>query len=284
MIYCLGIDGGGSGCRAAVADATGRLVGRGQAGPANVNTNPDGTRANIMAATTAALAGTGIAAESLTAVLGLAGANVSAAARRLADSLPFAQTRIVTDATTAAHGALGEADGIMAAIGTGSVFVRRRAGQMRQFGGRGFLLGDEGSGAVLGRALLTRALRADDGFAPMTPLLDAVLADMGGAEGIIAFASRAAPADFAALAPRIIGADDPAADSVLDAGVADVWVILSTLQEGGAPLPVVFTGGLGGVYAARLARDWPQRTAQGTGLDGALAMARDMALSTERAG
>ncbi|MDE3240946.1 MAG: ATPase, partial [Paracoccaceae bacterium] len=55
MQLFLGIDGGGTGCRAAVADARGRILGRGKAGPANIVTDPDGARANILAATVAAL-------------------------------------------------------------------------------------------------------------------------------------------------------------------------------------------------------------------------------------
>jgi len=186
MTYFLGIDGGGTGCRAAIADASGRIIGQGAGGPANISIETEGACANILAATRAALdqAGQGHL-DQLTAVLGLAGANVTASARRLQAMLPFRRTRIVTDAVTAAAGALGTADGIVAAMGTGSVFAVQTGGEMRQYGGRGFLLGDEGSGAVLGRALLAEALRAEDGFAPMTPLLQAVLDELGGIEGVM---------------------------------------------------------------------------------------------------
>jgi glucosamine kinase len=81
--------------------------------------------------------------------------------------------------------------------------------------------------------------------------------------------------DFAELAPRIVGSDDPAARQVFDAALGDVRHILGVLQ-GDAPLPVVFVGGLGPAYAARLT-DWPQRPALGSGVDGALLMARQMA-------
>ena len=107
MSYFLGIDGGGTGCRAAVADGSGRIIGRGAAGPANISVETEGACANILAAARAALqdAGRGHLDE-LTAVLGLAGANVTAAARSLQAMLPFRRTRIVTDAVTAATGAL----------------------------------------------------------------------------------------------------------------------------------------------------------------------------------
>lgn len=275
MAFFLGIDGGGTGCRAALADADGRIMGQGRAGPANINTDVEGAAINILAATAQAVEGTGADPRDLIATLGLAGGTITAATERLVQLLPFARMQIVNDAVTAARGALGTQDGVLAAIGTGSVFAVQRGGGLRQVGGRGFVMGDEGSGAVLGRALLSLAMRAEDGFADMTPLLQQVLEELGGIEGIIHFGNRAAPADFARLAPRIAGSDDPAARQVFDAALADVRHILTVLQAD-APLPVVFVGGLGPAYAARLT-EWPQRPALGSGVDGALLMARQMA-------
>ncbi|WP_295045078.1 BadF/BadG/BcrA/BcrD ATPase family protein [uncultured Paracoccus sp.] len=275
MAFFLGIDGGGTGCRAALADEAGRILGQGQGGPANINTDVDGAAASIMQATAQAVQGSGADPRDLVAVMGLAGGTMTAATERLAALLPFARMRIVNDAVTAARGALGADDGILAALGTGSVFAVQRGGDLRQVGGRGFLMGDEGSGAVMGRALLSLAMRAGDGFAPMTPLLHDLLAEFDGIEGIIGFGNTARPVDFARLAPRIVADDDPAARQVFDGAVADVRHILTVLQ-GDRPLPVVFVGGLGPAFAARLT-DWPQRPAQGSGVDGALLLARQMA-------
>lgn len=274
MAFFLGIDGGGTGCRAALADDQGRILGQGAAGPANIATDPRGAERNILTAAQSALREAGLAsADKVSAVLGLAGANVSASARALTDRLPFARIRVVSDAVTAATGALQGADGIVAAMGTGSVFAVQRGGLMQQYGGRGFLLGDEGSGAVLGRTLLTEALRAEDGFASRSPLLSEVLRELGGVEGVIAFGLRARPADFAAFAPRVIKPGDPAAERIFAAAVAEIGAMIDRLQHG-APLPVVFLGGVGPAYAAALAGRWPIHPALGSGLDGALLLAR----------
>ncbi|TAG24906.1 MAG: ATPase, partial [Rhodobacterales bacterium] len=196
MALYLGIDGGGTGCRAAVADASGRILGTGTAGPANVATDPAGTRENILRAARLALAEAvgpeAVEAElpKLVAGLGLAGVNTAGG---LGLDLPFAQVRVETDAVTAVKGALRGGDGIVAALGTGSVFASQRGGVIRQVGGWGLVLGDEGSGAWLGRALLARALRAVDGFVPMTPLLAEVIAAQGDPGGIVAFAKGALP-------------------------------------------------------------------------------------------
>lgn len=45
--YLIGIDGGGTSCRAAVATADGRILGRGKAGAANILTDPETALANI---------------------------------------------------------------------------------------------------------------------------------------------------------------------------------------------------------------------------------------------
>ncbi|MFN3278762.1 MAG: BadF/BadG/BcrA/BcrD ATPase family protein [Paracoccus hibiscisoli] len=276
MVLYLGIDGGGTGCRAAIADAQGRILGRGEGGPANINSDPFGATASVLAATTAAIVQAGAEGRDLIAVLGLAGGGQSAAARAMEARLPFARRLVVNDAVTAARGALGPGDGILVAVGTGSVMAAQRGGQLQQIGGRGFLMGDEGSGAVLGRTLLAQAMRAGDGVIADTPLLAALRDEFGGFEGIIAFGTTATPARFAELAPRLVGSDDPAARAILDEARAQIADAVRVLQRG-QDLPVVFTGGLGPVYAERLARDWTQRPAQGSGVDGALAMARALA-------
>jgi glucosamine kinase len=279
MDLILGVDGGGSGCRAAVADPVGRLLGTAAAGPANIASDPDGAAANILTAARDALraaTGSDTGLDGLVAGLGLAGANARGAADRLAAALPFARLRIETDAIAAARGALGPTDdGIVAAVGTGSVYAMRLGGRLSQFGGWGLVLGDTGSGAWIGRAALTRALAASEGAAPATPLTDALLAEHGGAEGVIAWAGTARPADFATLAPRLLAApDDLAAADVLAAARADIAAQIDRLRAV-APLPVTFIGGLGAVAAGWLA-DVPQRPACGTALDGALQIARDL--------
>jgi glucosamine kinase len=279
MTLFLGIDGGGTGCRAAVADGSGRILGEGRAGPANIASDIMAARDNILIASCHALTlatGSDAGLRDLAAGLGLAGANAAGAAGALRAALPFARMRIETDAIAAVKGALGDRNGIVAAIGTGSVFASQRVGVIRQIGGWGLALGDEGSGARLGRSLLAAALGAADGFRPMTPLLREILDEHGGMEGVIAFSLAARPADFAALAPRIMTSDDPAAREVVAQAVEDVAASVAVLQTD-PPLPVTFIGGLGAAYAERLAGRWEILPALGSALDGALMLAREAA-------
>lgn len=275
--YFLGIDGGGTGCRAALTDAAGKVLARAEGGPANIHTHPEVALSSITQVVQRLTAD--IPAAAITAALGLAGANVPKAVERLRPALPFARHVVVNDGITATYGALGDADGILAAIGTGSIFAVRQGASITLYGGKGFLLGDQGAGAPLGRALLARALYADEGFAPSSPLLVEVMAEMGGSDGIMGFASTAAPADYAALSPRILKAaadGDPAATDLLDAAAAEVEAILHVLQTKAGMLQVTFLGGLGPYYAGRLSNAFQISPPKGTGLDGALMLARSL--------
>ncbi len=274
MQLFLGIDGGGTGCRAAVADAQGLILGRAQAGPANIASDFAGSVQNILAAAEGALAQAGGEPAFVAAGMGLAGANAAGVVKRLREALPFARMAIETDAVTALRGALGEDEGIVAALGTGSVFGARVDGTIRQIGGWGLMLGDEGSGAWIGRAALSAALRAAEGFAPMTPLASDLLTEFDGPQGIIAFSLSARPADFAALAPRLLASQDPIAQAILTRAQSDIAEAICVLQAG-RTLPVTFLGGLGPHFAPLFAGQFAIRPASGTALDGALLLARE---------
>lgn len=273
MIY-LGVDGGGTGCRARAEDAAGRVLGQARGGPANIATDLAGAVA-VLRDTMARALPPGTDPGRVTAVLGLAGANLPDRAAACRTALGWPHLRLVQDVVPAVAGALRGAAGLVAVLGTGSVFARQDGAGLHLSGGWGLALGDEGSGAWIGRAALARALRATDGRVPMTPVLAGLLADLGGPAGAVAFAAAARPADLAALAPRILRADDPGAAAVLAAAVAEVEAALTDLARG-RDLPLVLLGGLAAAYAPHLAR-WRQRPPQGSALDGAVWMARGQA-------
>lgn len=272
MQLFLGLDGGGTGCRAVLSDADGRVLGRGEGGPANIMSDREGALATILATTDQALEGRD--PQTVAACLGLAGANISGARNWLGPMLPFGRVRVVHDAVTAVAGALGMADGIVVAIGTGSVFSRQLDAEIESIGGWGPVLGDEASGAWMGRMMLTLTLRSLDGLAPQTPLTETVLTQMGGAQDIVAFARTASGADFARVARVMLEyPGDLVAEQVLAAASDYVIQAVERLQ-GGKRLPVTFTGGLGPIFADRLFDNWSQRPARGTPLDGAALLAR----------
>jgi glucosamine kinase len=145
---------------------------------------------------------------------------------------------------------------------------------VRQIGGWGLVLGDEASGAWIGRALCSAALRAVDGFRAMTPLLAELVEEKGGPQGLVSYSLGARPADFATMAPRVVRSEDEAARGIMAMAENEVCAAVELLR-GTDALPVVFLGGLGPVFAARLSGRWPIREALGTSLDGALRLARE---------
>ncbi|MDN2566617.1 N-acetylglucosamine kinase [Aquibium sp. A9E412] len=283
MPYVLAVDGGGTGCRALVAAAAGGpALGRGEGGAANIVTDPDGALASIEAAARAALAAAGLPPATLAeagAVLGLAGANIADHGARLARRLPFAAAQVETDAAVALAGALGAHDGGIAILGTGSAFLARRQGRLHAVGGWGFVVGDQGSGARLGRALFEETLLAHDRVRAGSPLTEAVLSEFGGdPHALVDFAQAARPGDFARYAPRLFAAEaagDRVAADLLGEAVGRIEAALAALMpddEG----RLCLLGGLAPLYAPRLGDTWRARLAApaGDALDGALALAR----------
>ena len=207
MPYILAVDGGGTGCRALLADGNGGPAGRGTGGPANIGADPATALDNILRAATQAAQDAGLDVSILNetcAVLGLAGANSLVEKDRVEQSLPFGKVKIVSDAVTALQGALGPDDGAIVILGTGSAFVKREQDAFEIVGGRGFMLSDHAGGARLGRELLEETLLVLDGMADRTELANAVLARFGGdMRQIITFSRTATAADYATFAPIV---------------------------------------------------------------------------------
>ena len=116
--------------------------------------------------------------------------------------------------------------GSTAALGTGSVFGVQRGGAVRMIGGWGFLLGDQGSGARLGRALCEAALLAHDGsWRPARRCSAAVVAEAGGPAGLVVFGQARPRRISRALVPRLVAAaaaGDAAAEAILAEAEASV--------------------------------------------------------------
>ena len=123
---------------------------------------------------------------------------------RIEQALPFADGHVVTDALIALQGALGDSDGVIGAFGTGSVYNARRDGKLRGIGGWGFVIGDQASGARLGRDLLEKSLLAFDRVRSSSPLAARILAEYGDdPERIVEFPHISKPKDFARYAPLV---------------------------------------------------------------------------------
>lgn len=114
---------------------------------------------------------------------------------------------VVTDAEIALEDAFGAGPGVLLVAGTGSIaWGKGPTGVLGRCGGWGPVIGDEGSGAWLGRRALGMVAASTDGREPETALVTALVAatHAGSVEGLIAWAARATPADLGALAPAVL--------------------------------------------------------------------------------
>lgn len=253
--YFLGIDGGGTNCRARVRAADGRLVGEATGGPSNIATDPDEAIANIAKVSEAAFANGGLPATHLaqcSACFGLAGANMAGATARVeAHAWPFQKLRIEHDGIIACVGAHAGEDGAIASIGTGAVYVVSIGGKWQTFGGWGFVLSDQGSGADLGREALRRSLYARDGIIEATPFTDAVWARFDGSvEKLQLFVEGAKPRDYGALAPLLFQyaeQGDPIARFIIERGQTGVTLALDHIVKLGI-VRICLLGSIGKAY------------------------------------
>lgn len=279
----MGVDGGGTKCRVRLRDRSGTIVAEAVGGLANLYQDLDAAIATIRATLAETLRQAGLAdteRRSIHVGLGLAGAvteeTIGAVRRALRD---FGSASVDVDGYAAFLGAHDGADGGIVIAGTGSAGLAVVQGERHWIGGFGFWIGDQGSGAILGRGALRRAALALDNLIPSSPLLEEILAEFHrDRDGFADWARHALPRDYARYAPRIFAAaaagDLYGAELVEDAARA-VARLARELLARGAP-SVALVGGLAKPLTPFMPADLkahliaPKRDA----LDGAIMMAR----------
>jgi glucosamine kinase len=285
--YRVGVDGGGTGTRARLQDASGRTLGEGRAGPSGLSQGVAQSWRHIGQAITAAFAAAGRPQPAVAAValgLGLAGAEVEALNRECRNANPgYALGLLVNDGFTQLAGAHAGRPGIVVSCGTGAVAAAMDAeGRVRRSGGWGWPAGDEGSGAWLGLQAARALQHALDGRAA-AGMLSAAVARITGADApaLQAWLAAAGQHQYAQLAPLVFDAaeqGDAAAAALLDRAAAEMARLVHALSHGAGAgtLPIVLNGSVG----TRLAPRWPAALqarlvpAAGDGADGALLLLR----------
>ncbi|AWL11974.1 Glucosamine kinase [Saliniradius amylolyticus] len=266
-LYYMGIDGGGSKCRALLTDAEGKELGTGQSGPANPNQGLDQSLNSILDCATQAIDNAGLPASTIDKVyagMGLAGLNLPKYYQWMANwDHPFARLNISTDLHIACLGAHGGGDGAVIITGTGSCGMVNVKGQRRQFGGHGFTVGDQGSGAWLGINAIRQSLQALDGLLPKTDLVERVL-DLTQCQTARELAQTMAgqsPAKYAKLAPVVFeqaNVKDELATELVIKG-ADYINRLARRLFGYNPPRFSMIGGLAPIIAPWLDEDVKER-------------------------
>ncbi|MFB9953098.1 BadF/BadG/BcrA/BcrD ATPase family protein [Rhizobium puerariae] len=280
--YFIGIDGGGTSCRAALADGNGTVLGRGKSGASNILTDPDNALKHIAEAASLAFEAAGLRPRlsSASATLGLAGNNVGDAVSYVTARLPFRQADIVSDGVIALQGAIGDQDGAIGIVGTGTIYIIRHNGKLRSIAGWGFQVSDLGSGARIGQLALQESLLAYDGIHPMTGLSEAILAGFGNdPEAVVDFARLAKPGDFGRHTPKVFDfarQGDAAAIRILKTGAAGIDEALDAVNGiTGGKGRLCLLGGLAALYPEYIAERHRKRLSEplADALTGAVALA-----------
>lgn len=251
----LGVDGGGTGCRARLEDAAGRRLGEGTGGPANIRFGVEAAWAAVLTACRKALGQAGLPPEALGRVragIGLAGLQQRETRDRfLAEPHPFAALTLVSDAHAACLGAHDGGDGGIIIVGTGSAGFALVDGRPVEVGGWGFDLSDHASGAALGRAALRRALWAHEAVIPATPFTRAVMERHGNdPHAMLTWTETARPRSYAALAPLVFEharAGDAEARPLVVEAARELGQLIDALAARGVRR-LCLLGGLAGVY------------------------------------
>jgi len=278
-----GVDGGGTGCRARIQDAEGRLLGTGIAGPAALRVGIDRSLAEVVKACRAALEEAGLGAEvlgSVHAAVGLAGVGRKGALEELMQRPhPFRSVAYVHDATIACIGAHGVRDGGIVIVGTGSVGFAVVGGREVRVGGYGFPISDEGSGADVGLHAIRLALRAYDDRAVDSSLTRDVMTRFHNDPfEAVAWMDPATATDYATFAPLVMrhaDAGDPVARRIVRDAAEQIDELVRRLAECGASR-IALLGGLASSMQPWLAPDVQRRLVpvEGDAVDGALHLAR----------
>ncbi|MBV6522991.1 MAG: N-acetylmuramic acid/N-acetylglucosamine kinase [Gemmatimonadaceae bacterium] len=257
----VGVDGGGTHTRAMVTDEAGVQLASSDGIGSAIRPGEVTRSADIVASTIeAAIRESAVEDPQVRiACVGVAGAGREEERHALHEALVSRgiadEVHVVTDAEIALEDAFGDGPGVLLIAGTGSIcYGRGPAGAVARCGGWGPIIGDEGSGAWLGRRVLGVVAAAADGREPDTALTAAILATTGvpSVDALVPWASHATVAQLASLAPVIMEtakAGDLRANAIVTLGVEELALHVRTLArqlfvDERATVPLALSGGL----------------------------------------
>ncbi|RQT25874.1 BadF/BadG/BcrA/BcrD ATPase family protein [Burkholderia contaminans] len=254
LLFAIGIDGGGTGTRAVLADRHGRELAQGRGGPSGLGLGIERAWASIGAACADAFTQAGYALDWSQCALGcgLAGVNNAAWLAAFRAQAPLGALAVESDAYTTVVGAHGGAPGLIVALGTGSIAAALdAAGACRIAGGFGFPSGDEASGAWLGVRALAYAQQALDGRVPRDAFANALLAETGAQDrdALVQWSCDANQTIYARLAPIVFAhRSHPVAGALIAQAGDEISKMIDALDPQQA-LPVALCGGLADALA-----------------------------------
>jgi len=238
-----GIDGGGTHSRLALVDREGKVLARSEAGSTNIYSVAKAeVFTNLSTLLDSALKSAGLNTLDVAAgcfgSAGLGRAEEQKLFRDFFDSLlgKDIPVKLCTDGEILLCGGLESLEGYCLIAGTGSIALgRSQDGALARSGGHGYLLGDEGSAAWIGRTAIARTLRSLEGRDISTDLLPLILEATGLCESseLIKYVHHEADkAKIASLAPVITQSarkGDPLALDILCIGAEELALLVKSV-------------------------------------------------------
>jgi N-acetylglucosamine kinase-like BadF-type ATPase len=184
--FYLGFDGGGTKTDCFLVDAEANVLARATAGPSNpLRAGYAKAWFALSDAADVVLERHHLKASDIRGICaGIGGAGRESVAKRIATFLerafPEAAVTVTTDLAITLNAAVGEGEGIILVVGTGSAAYGRDAkGHTARAGGRGPWFSDEGSAFDVGRRALAAVVRAEENRGPQTALSAKMLKWLG---------------------------------------------------------------------------------------------------------
>lgn len=238
------IDAGATNSRARLMEDDGTLLAEAKAGPCNPSNDTARAAASLHELWNACAGGR--SATDVTLAIGGAGLYVAPVRAAFLAAIPaFGRHVIMSDGYAALIGAGGGVPSALVIAGTGAVAHRLFAdGTSIQRDGWGWIGGDRGSGAWIGRRAMRHALAVLDGIGPPDALSEAIIDELGARDRKAGtWIAGLGPDRLAALVPLVLSHPCATSAAILQRAAEHIAALAGTLYpEPG--VPVFLAGGL----------------------------------------
>jgi len=267
--YFVGVDAGGTHCRASLYDSAETVIGTGIAGAANVFSDFKKAMQQIDLAVDSAVRGSkhAIDKKSLIVGAGCAGGQTAQAKKRLTlfNNMPYKQLFMTSDLHASCIAANGGGDCVVMITGTGSSIAHYQENRVTQYGGHGFIHGDEASGAWLGLSAVQLLLKGFDNIIDDEEFCSVIAQAIGldymstirnaeqhvSVSHILHYFRKKLASDYAKLAPIIIALHqhgNATANALINQSVDYLLSVLRLNALDDDSLPIFITGGIAQSY------------------------------------
>jgi len=246
--YLVGIDGGGTHCRANIYSTDKQLLGSGVSGSANPVNGVEQTKNSINNAITQAIEHANIKCKPSQLIVGagLAGLHLPAMQKSMGQwQHPFKSLHFTTDTHAAVLGAHQGTNGAVIILGTGFSALAMVDDKQMSIGGYGFPINATCSGSWFGLEAIKAILLDNDQVGPHTSMTQAVFAE----ENVIELVTRmnnASSFEFAKYAPLVFShaqSGDALAISLIKQGAEFINCVIRQFLQRGVQL-IAFVGGV----------------------------------------